>query len=129
MRLCCDNNLFVAVLTNEADHAEIARTVLNSDHTLVTPVLTLMELRTVLMKKAQFERAAAEEAEQRIRAKVTVTTPDAATLTAADTRQRESLLYPMDALILAAANAADATLVSFDSELQSHGAIAPDDIE
>lgn len=42
--------------------------------------------------------------------------------------QSETLLYPMDALILAAAEAVDATLVSFDSELREHGAERPADV-
>lgn len=129
MKLCCDTNLFVAVLTNEPEHGDIAREVLNSEHDLVTPIFTLMELRSVLMKKAQFERTAAEAAEQRIRETMSVWIPNETTLVQANEDQVESLLYPMDALILAAAEAADATLVSFDSELQAHGAIAPDDVE
>jgi len=47
---------------------------------------------------------------------------------AANRLQSESLLYPMDALVLSAAEAIDATLVSFDSELCDHGARPPDDI-
>ncbi|ELZ46797.1 PilT protein domain-containing protein [Halorubrum californiense DSM 19288] len=48
---------------------------------------------------------------------MTVTFPDASDMMAANRRQSETLLYPMDAMILSAADAADATLVSFDSEL------------
>ncbi len=33
----------------------------------------------------------------------------------------------MDALVLAAAEAIDATLVSFDGELVEHGAVLPED--
>lgn len=128
MKLCCDTNVFVAVLTNETAHVDTARAVLNSDHELVTPVLTLMELRTVLAKKARFDRDTLTEAERRIRAQVDVTTPDSSTLGEADDRQRETLLYPMDALILATAASVDATLVSFDSELQEHGAVAPEHV-
>jgi predicted nucleic acid-binding protein len=43
--------------------------------------------------------------------------------------QSESLLYPMDALILSAAIAIDATLVSFDSELVDNGAKYPTEID
>lgn len=42
--------------------------------------------------------------------------------------QSETLLYPMDALMLAAADAIDATLVSFDNELVEHGAVLPDEV-
>nr|WP_246084320.1 hypothetical protein [Salinadaptatus halalkaliphilus] len=47
---------------------------------------------------------------------------------AANKLQNETLLYPMDALVLAAADAADATLVSFDSELREYGAERPADL-
>lgn len=56
MKLFLDTNLFVAVLTEEADHADPARAVLNSDHALHTSVLNLMELRGALSKKEQFGR-------------------------------------------------------------------------
>ena len=46
-------------------------------------------------------------------------------MVAANDLQSETLLYPMDALILAAADAADATLVTFDSELLEYGAVEP----
>lgn len=42
-----------------------------------------------------------------------------------DTERSETLLYPMDALLLAAADAIDAILVSFDNELVDHGAKLP----
>jgi len=46
----------------------------------------------------------------------------------ANRRQSETLLYRMDAMILAAADAIGATLVSFDSELLEHGAERPQDV-
>jgi hypothetical protein len=52
---------------------------------------------------------------------MTVTFPDASDVMAANRLQSETLLYPMDAMILSAADAADATLISFDSELVEHG--------
>ena len=45
---------------------------------------------------------------------------------AADRLQSETLLYPIDALTLAAADAIDATLVTFDSELLEHGGESPE---
>lgn len=126
MRLFLDTNLFVAVLTGESEHATAAQRVLNSDHELFTSVLNLMELRTVLTKKKLFDRDGLAEAERRIVNKTTVTILDARDVLNADSSQQETLLYPMDALILAAADGADATLVSFDAELLDHGALAPE---
>ncbi|MFO8113798.1 MAG: hypothetical protein R6U01_00335 [Halorubrum sp.] len=56
---------------------------------------------------------------------MTVTFPDTSDMMAANCLQSETLLYPMDAMILSAADAADAALVSFDSELVEHGAELP----
>jgi len=47
---------------------------------------------------------------------------------AANKLQSETLLYSMDALVLSAADAINATLVSFDTELVEHGAEQPQDV-
>jgi hypothetical protein len=56
---------------------------------------------------------------------MTVTFSDASDVMAANRLQSETLLCPMEAMILSAADAADATLVSFDSELVEHGTELP----
>jgi predicted nucleic acid-binding protein len=84
-----------------------------------------MELRSVLAKKKGFERDRIEQIENRITSRATVTFPDASDMMEATRLQSETLLYPMDALVLAAADAVDATLVSFDGELVEHGAELP----
>lgn len=46
-------------------------------------------------------------------------------IVAANELQSETVLYPMDALILSAADSVECPLVTFDSELLDHGAIPP----
>ncbi len=87
-----------------------------------------MELWSVLTKKKQFERSRIEQIENRITSRVTVTLPDASDMVAANDVQSETLLYPMDAMILAAADAVEATLVTFDSELLEHAGMHPENI-
>ena len=87
-----------------------------------------VELRSVLTKKKGFERDRIERIENRISSRTTVSFPDASDVMAANRLQSETLLYPMDALVLAAAEAVDATLVSFDGELVEHGAVRPADV-
>ena len=128
MRCFADTNVLVAVLTKDDDRADDAIAVLNH-HGTYTSVLNLMELRSVLAKKKGFDREYIEGIEARIANRATVTFPDASDVLAANRLQRETYLYPMDALVLAAAEAADATLISFDAELQEHGAKSPEDIE
>jgi len=126
MTLLLDTNVLVAAVTHDTDRSEIAVEVLNVAEDPHVTVLSLMELRSVLSKKKQFERDRIEQIENRITARTTITFPDASDMMAADRLQSETLLYPMDALILAAADAIDATLVTFDSELLEHGGESPE---
>lgn len=87
-----------------------------------------MELRSVLTKKKQFDRDRIEQIENRITSRATISFLDSSDVMAANRRRSETLLYPMDALLLAAADAVDATLVTFDSELLDHGAKLPENV-
>lgn len=87
-----------------------------------------MELRSVLTKKKLFERDRIDQIERRISVRATVTIPDAADMITANRIQSEPLRYPMDGLILAAADGIDATLVSFDTELLEPGAAHPETV-
>lgn len=128
MRCFVDTNVLVAVLTkDDDDRADVAIELLN-DHEPYTSVLNLMELRSVLTKKKRFDRDRVERVESRIVDRATITFSDASDGVAANRLQREMLFYPMDALILAAAEATDATLVTFDAELIENGAVSPEEI-
>ncbi len=130
MRCVLDTNVFVAAVldTDDAEATGTATTLLNDSHAFLTSVLNLMELRTVLTKKHRLERDRAAAIEDEIRSEVEVVVPDAGTVVDANRLQNETLLYPMDSLILACAQANDATLVSFDGELIDAGATHPTDV-
>jgi predicted nucleic acid-binding protein len=128
MKLLLDTNVLVAAVTNDSERSDLAVELLNQADEPHVSVLNLMELRTVLSKKKQFERGRIDGIEDRITARTTVTFPDASDVLEANRLQSETLLYPMDALVLAAAEAVDATLVSFDGELLDHGAKRPADV-
>ena len=128
MRLLLDTNVLVAAVTHDTERSEVAIELLNETDEAYVSVLNLMELRSVLSKKKQFERDRADRIESRIVSRTTVTFPDASDVMAANRLQSETLLYPMDALVLTAAEAIDATLVSFDAELIEHGAERPEDV-
>lgn len=125
MRVLFDTNVLVAALTLDTDRSETAVELLDQADEPLVSVLSLMELRSVLSKKKQFERNRIDAIEDRITSRMTVTFPDASDMMAANRLQSETLLYPMDAMILSAADAADATLASFDSELIEQGAKSP----
>ena len=128
MKLLLDTNILVAAVTFDTERSDDAIKLLNeSDETYVS-VLNLMELRSVLTKKKQFERNRIDQIENRITSRTTVTFPDASDMMAANQLQSETLLYPMDTLILTAAEAIDATLVSFDNELVEQGAELPKNV-
>ena len=125
MRVLLDTNVLVAAVTRDTDRSNEAIELLDQLDDPLVSVLSLMELRSVLSKKKRFEQDRIEAIENRITSRMTVTFPDASDMMAANRLQSETLLYPMDAMILSAADAADATLVSFDSELSEHGAKLP----
>jgi predicted nucleic acid-binding protein len=128
MKLLLDTNILVAAVTHDTDRSEDAINLLNEVDDTYVSILNLMELRSVLTKKKQFERDRIDQIESRITSRTTITFPDASDMIAANRLQSETLLYPMDALILAAADAVDATLVSFDAELVEHGAEHPENV-
>lgn len=128
MRLFLDTNVLVAAVTRDTERSELAIELLNESQETYVSTLNLMELRSVLTKKKQFERSRIEQIENRITSRVTVTLPDASDMVAANDVQSETLLYPMDAMILAAADAVEATLITFDSELLEHAGMHPENI-
>jgi predicted nucleic acid-binding protein len=125
MRVLLDTNVLVAAVTRDTDRSDEAIELLDQIDDPLVSVLSLMELRSVLSKKKRFERDRIDAIENRVTSRMTVTFPDASDMMAANRLQSETLLYPMDAMILSAADAADALLVSFDSELVEHGAELP----
>ncbi len=128
MNRLLDTNILVAAVTHDTDRSADAIDLLNEMDDTYVSILSLMELRSVLTKKKQFERDRIDQIENRITSRTTITFPDASDMIAANQLQSETLLYPMDALILAAADAVDATLVSFDTELLEHGAEHPENV-
>lgn len=129
MSLLLDTNILVAAVTRDTERSSAAVALLNTTADPHVSMLSLMELRSVLAKKKQFERDRVAAIENRITTRTTITFPDASDVMAANRLQSETLLYPMDALMLATADSLDAPLVSFDSDLLEHGAVHPDDIE
>lgn len=125
MRAFFDTNVLVAAVTADTDRSAAAVRVLNETDDGYTSILNVMELRSVLAKKKAFDRDRIDRIEEQIARKTTVTFPDASDIVAANEHQSETLLYPMDALILAAAESVDGPLVTFDSELLEHGAVEP----
>ena len=125
MKLFVDTNLFVAAVTDEPETGASAAELLSSDHEFLTSTLNLMELRSVLTKKQRLEQTAAQRIQQEITNDVAIVIPDASDMMDANRLQQETLLYPLDCLIHACAQSHDATLVSFDTELQDSGARSP----
>lgn len=125
MKAFFGTNVLVAAVTNDTDRSDTAVRVLNECTDGHTSILNVMELRSVLAKKKAFDRDHIDRIEDSVVRKNTVVFPDASDVVTANERQSETLLYPMDALILAAAESVDAPLVSFDAELVDHAAVEP----
>jgi predicted nucleic acid-binding protein len=128
VKVLLDTNVLVAAVTDDTERSDNAVELLNEVDEPYVSVLNLMELRSVLSKKKRVERDRIDQIENRIISRTTVTIPDASDMIAANRLQSETLLYPMDALVLASAEAIGATLVSFDGELVEHGAEPPENV-
>lgn len=128
MRIFVDTNVFIAAITDEEATGAVAAELLNSDHELTTSLLNLMEIRTVLTKKERVELDRAQTILEEITSDVDIVIHDTSDMVDANGLQQETLLYPLDSLVFAAANAQDATLTSFDSELLDHGAVHPEEL-
>lgn len=66
MKLLLDTNILVAAVTLDTERSDDAIDLLNQADETYVSVLSLMELRSVLTKKQQFERDRIEQIENRI---------------------------------------------------------------
>lgn len=125
MRLLVDTNVLVAALVKEGGDGPATR-LLDDDHECCVALLSLMEVRTVLTKKKRLEQDEAEQILTGIAARADVYATERDDVLNAYELQKESLLYPVDCLLLSLADGIDAKLVSFDAELQTAGALDPE---
>lgn len=127
MTYLLDANVFIASLASDEPNS-VATRLLNREFDFCTAVLTLMEVRTVLTKKKGIEQQAVERTLDDIAAGVDVYALERDDILAAYRRQQETLLYPVDCLLLSLADDLGAELVTMDTELQSNGAVAPESV-
>ncbi|WP_049996791.1 type II toxin-antitoxin system VapC family toxin [Halococcus sediminicola] len=128
MKLFIDSNVFVASLTDEPQRGEAATRLLNRNDEFCTSILNLMEIRSVLTKKKHVEQERVEGVLSDIYTEVEIYAPEISDQISAYERQRDTLLYTLDCVLLALADDVDATMVSFDGELLDNGAISPSDV-
>jgi predicted nucleic acid-binding protein len=127
MRLFLDTNVFVASLTDEPSRGDAADALLDRDCEFSTSLLNLMELRTVLAKKNRIEQSVVRGIIADIDDRIEVFYHDTTDLLDANRLQQDTLLYPLDCLLLTAADDMNATLVTFDTELIDAGAVTPEE--
>lgn len=87
-----------------------------------------MEIRSVMTKKKQVEQERVEDVLSDIYTSIDIYAPEISDQITAYERQRETLLYTMDCILLALADDIGATLVTFDGELLDHGGVAPEEL-
>lgn len=104
----------------------MARDFLNLGLDFATSLANIMEARTVLAKKKRIDQKSVEETIADIGTRADIYAPDSDDWLHAYNRQRDTLLYTIDALLLALAEDLDADLVTFDTELLEHGALEPE---
>ena len=128
MSFFVDSNIFVAIVTDDTDRSDIARELLNSDRQFFSSIYNIMEVRNVLATKYHFERGRIEDVERTIRTYADPVAHSSILVQKAESIQEETYVTAMDAIMLAAAEHIDGTLVTFDSELHRYGAQPPEDI-
>ena len=117
MDLFLDTNIFVASLTDEPGRGEAATQLMNQDAEFRTSRLNLMELRTVLTKKKRVEQPRVESIIRDIEDRTKVRTVTMFLMERSAAVQKETLLYPLDAIVYSVAFSISNRLVTFDSEL------------
>jgi predicted nucleic acid-binding protein len=127
MTLLVDTNVLIAATVGEPERGSVARDFLDSEYEFATTLLNVMEYRTVLTKKKQFEQDRVEELIEGLFDRMDVYGPETDDLLEAHAIQQETLLYTMDAVILATAKEIGAPLVTFDSELLTNNAVSPEE--
>ena len=127
MKLFIDTNIFIAAAVEEPGRGDLAVDFLNKDYEFCTTLLNLMEFRTVLAKKKQLKQEHVQKLLAEITESVEVYAPELSEIVDAYDLQEETLLYPMDCLVLATARSEDGELVTFDTELLENGAKSPDE--
>ena len=128
MRVFVDTDVFVASLTNEPDRGSVATELLNQDFDFCTSMLNLMEIRSVMMKKKRIEQDEVEAVLDDIADRVDIFALDTADQITAYKRQRETVLYTVDCLLLALSDDIGTELVTFDTELLEHGCVRPTEL-
>lgn len=132
MKLFLDTNVLIAALTDETERADAATAVLNLAEVdgvrLFTSLVNLMELRAALAKRHYQDRDAVNETIGDIVEALSITIPDASDMTRAFNVQAETLMYAMDAIVLAQALSVDAEVVTFDKEVLENAGLAPESV-
>ena len=129
-RYLLDTNVLIATLVDEPGRGTIATELLNMvpPEEMTTSLLNVMEARTVLAKKKRVEQDEVNEVLGEIVAEIGLLFPETHDLLTANNRQVETLLYPMDAILLSVAENNDMDLVTFDGELLDNGARTPESV-
>lgn len=124
MTLLVDANVLIAALAEEDGDGPATR-LLNADRELCTAVISLMEVRSVLTKKKRIELSAVEDTIDGIASRIDVYALERDDVLRAYTAQQDTLLYPVDCMLLSLADDIGASLVTFDTELTDAGAVTP----
>jgi predicted nucleic acid-binding protein len=125
--LVIDTNVLVAATVGETERGSLAREFLDEHEDLATTLLSVMEFRTVLTKKKRFEQERVEELIDGLFDRMDVYGPETGDLIEAYRLQEETLLYPIDCVLLATARGVGGRLVTFDGELLENGAVSPEE--
>lgn len=125
MKVLVDTNIFISLIQGSG-RSTIAKKLINSNNIeLGASHLTLLEIRTVLTKKKQRSQTKVEEIIDWLKENLDFLVTETPGAEYIEDFQQDTLLYPMDCLIMSSADLAGAVPVTFDDEMKHHNAVDP----
>lgn len=125
MKIFVDTNIFISAIEN-SKNVKTSQTLLNSrEHEIGTGLLNLMEIRTVLTKKKHRPQKDVDRVIEWLKNYLDFIHDEPPSLEGAEERQIDTLLYPMDCLILESSNSENAILTTYEKELRHHNCVHP----
>jgi len=125
MRVVVDTNIFLSLILDRGK-SDISQKLLNgSSYELGTSFLNLLEIRTVLTKRKGNPQSKVEDIIEWLRETLDFIIDDIPNSSNIIRHQKNTLLEPMDCMIMQSAKDAGAVPVTLDGEMKHHNAVDP----
>lgn len=125
MKIYVDTNIFISLI-EDSKGADVANRLLNiQNHEIGTGMLNIFEIRTVLTKKKFRPQPQVETIICWLKRNLDFIVDYVPPLPNVEARQKTTLLYPMDCMILQTSDEVGAVPTTLEREMRDHGAVHP----